>query len=120
MITRNVAFQRNPFLRVVPAPVKNLALELSYRLVGNRPYSTTLTNPGAFPLPPEMEAHVRWMEVVLGQSYTPRPNCAVMSCGKTASVTFASIVRETEVERDFFRRLVRDGIPVKILSNREE
>lgn len=120
MITRNVAFQRNPFLRVVPAPVKNLALELSYRLVGNRPYSTTLTNPGAFPLPPEMEAHVRWMEVVLGQSYTPRPNCAVMSYGKTASVTFASIVRETEVERDFFRRLVRDGIPVKILSNREE
>ena len=35
-------------------------------------------------------------------------------------ITFAGTVKESEVERDFFRHLVREGIHVKVISNREE
>lgn len=120
IITRNVAFQRNLLLRLLPAPLKNFSLALSYRLVGNRPYSTTFTNPGAFRAPPEMAAHIQRMEVVLGQSYTPRSNCASISIGDTMTITFAGIVKESDMECEFFRHLVRDGIHVSIISNREE
>lgn len=119
VITRNVNFQKNLLLQLVPAPIKNMAMALSYRMVGSRPYSTTFTNPGAFLLPPEMAPHIQRMEVVLGQSFLPRVNCASISCGNTMSITFAGTVRETEIERDFFRHLVREGIPVKVISNRE-
>lgn len=119
-ITRNVALQHNWFLRVIPAPLKNMAIDLAYRLMGNRPYSTIFTNPGAFPVPPEMERHIERMEVILGQSYTPRSNCAAMSFGDTMSIAFAGIIKETDMEREFFRHLVRDGIHVKVISNRKE
>ena len=118
VITRNVALQKNRLLQLVPAPLKNLSMAVSYRIVGCRPYSTTYTNPGAFPVPPEMAPHIQRMEVILGQSYTPRANCASISYGNTMEITFAGTVKETDVERDFFRFLVKAGIPVRIESNR--
>ena len=118
VITRNVMLQKNRLLQIVPAPLKNLGMALSYKLVGCRPYSTTYTNPGAFTVPPEMAPHIQRMEVVLGQSYNARSNCASISYGNTMEITFAGTVKESDVERDFFRHLVRDGIHVKIISNR--
>lgn len=117
--TRNVRFQRNRLLQVVPVWVKDLILSQSYSFVGTRPYSATLTNPGPFRVPAAMAPHIRHMEVILGQSYVPRMNCACISYGNLAELTFAGTVKETDVERDFFRRLVQEGIPVKVISNRE-
>ena len=66
-----------------------------------------------------MEPHIQRMEVILGQSYTPRSNCASISYGNTMEITFAGTVKESDVERDFFRHLVREGIHVKVISNRQ-
>ncbi len=120
VITRNVFLQRFLPLQLIPVPVKNFAVDLGYRLAGNRPYSTTYTNPGAFRVPEQMAPHIQHMEVVLGQSYTPRVNCASISYGDIMEITFAGTVKETDVERDFFRTLVQDGLHVKITSNRRE
>lgn len=119
-LTRNVGLRRNRLLKLVPSPIKDLGMAISYRLVGSRPYSATFTNPGAFRVSAEMAPHIRRMEVVLGQSYTPRANCAAISYGDTMEITFASTIRQTDVERDFFRHLVQEGIHVKVISNREE
>ncbi len=119
-IAGNVALQNNLLLQLVPSPIKNLALDLSYWLIGNRPYSTTLTNPGVFKVPAAMEEHIERMEMILGQSYTARSNCACISYGDTLTITFAGIVKDTDMEREFFRHLVREGIHVKVISNRKE
>ena len=93
-------------------------LALNYRLFGVRPYSCTYTNPGAFTVPPEMAAHIRGAEVILGQATVPRCHCASISYGDTMEITFAGTQAETDTERDFFRFLVRAGIPVRVESNR--
>ena len=118
LLTGNVRFQTNPVLQVIPIFVKNPVMALSYRLAGCRPYSGTYTNPGAFQVPPEMEAHIQRMEVVLGQATTPRVHCASISYGNTMCITFAGTLKETDTERDFFRFLVKEGIHVKVESNR--
>lgn len=118
-ITRNVMLTKNRFLLWAPSPLKNMGVAISYRLTGSRPYSTTFTNPGAFKVPPEMEPHIHRMEVMLGQPYTPSVNCASISYGNIMEITFAGTVKECDVERDFFRHLVREEIHVKVISNRE-
>lgn len=118
VITRNVMLQKNRLLQLVPGPLKNLGMDLSYKVAGSRPYSATYTNPGAFAVPPEMEPHIRRMEVILGQSYTPRVNCASISYGNLMEITFAGTVKESDVERDFFRHLVGEGLHVQVISNR--
>ena len=116
--TGNVRFTRNRLLRIIPVFLKNPVMALNYRLLGVRPYSCTYTNPGAFAVPPEMEPHIRRMEVILGQATVPRCHCASISYRDTMEITFAGTQRETDTEREFFRFLIREGIPVRIESNR--
>ena len=118
LLTGNVRFQTNPVLQVIPIWVKNPVMALSYRLAGCRPYSGTYTNPGAFRVPPEMEPHIQRMEVILGQATSPRVHCASISYGNTMCITFAGTMKETDTERDFFRFLVKEGVHVKVESNR--
>ena len=116
--TGNVRFTENFALRLIPVVLKNPVMALNYRLFGVRPYSCTYTNPGAFTVPPEMAAHIRGAEVILGQATVPRCHCASISYGDTMEITFAGTQAETDTERDFFRFLVREGIPVRVESNR--
>ena len=116
--TGNVRFQTHPFLKRVPILLKNPVMIFSYYVAGVRPYSMTFTNPGPFRVSREMEEHIHHMEVILGQSTQPKVNCASISYGNTMEITFAGTQKETDTEREFFRFLVKQGIPVKIESNR--
>ncbi len=116
--TGNVRFTRNVLLRAVPVALKNPVMALNYRMFGVRPYTCTYTNPGAFTVPPAMAEHIRGMEVILGQATVPRAHCASISYGNTLEITFAGTQKETDTERDFFRFLVAEGIPVRVESNR--
>ncbi|MEG2678592.1 MAG: hypothetical protein RR949_01565 [Oscillospiraceae bacterium] len=114
----NVNFIRHPVLKFVPAVIKDMAMSLSYKMVGVRPYSSTYTNPGAFKVPKEMEPHIKRMEVMLGQPFGSRVNCASISYGNQMAITFAGTIRESDIEGGFFRFLVKEGLPVRVESNR--
>lgn len=118
--TGNVRFTTNPFLQVIPVVLKNPVMALFYNLVGVRPFSATYTNPGPFAVPGEMRPHIRRMEVILGQATRPAPHCASISYGNIMEITFAGTGVSTETERRFFTHLVKEGIPVKVESNRGE
>ena len=116
--TGNVRFTTNRFLQIVPLVLKNPVMAFSYHLVGVRPFSGTYTNPGVFQVPQEMEPQIQRMEVMLGQATRPSPHCASISYGNTMVITFAGTGTSSETERRFFTHLVRDGLPVKVESNR--
>ena len=117
-ITGNVKFTRNRALQMVPLFIKKPVMAFSYWLVGVRPYTATFTNPGAFQLPAAMKPHIQRMEVILGQATRPSPHCAAISCGDVMEITFAGTGVSSETERRFFTHLVREGVPVKVISNR--
>jgi len=119
-ITGNVGLTRNRFLQIIPMVLKKPIMDFSYWLVAVRPYTATFTNPGAFRLPPSMAPHIRRMEVILGQATRPSPHCAAISCGDVLEVTFAGTGKSSETERLFFTHLVREGVAVKVISNRRE
>jgi NRPS condensation-like uncharacterized protein len=118
-MTRNVKFQQNKLIQIAPRALKDLVMGIAYQFAGNLPYSATFTNPGAFTVPKEMEPHIQRMEAILGQAYAAKSNCAAISYGNTLTLSFAGTIRETELERRFFRHLVRDGIHVRVESNRQ-
>lgn len=89
-------------------------------MLGEKPYSATFSNPGVFQLPEAMQQHIQRVEMILGQSYSGRTNCSAISMGDTMALSFSGTMKEADLERDFFRWLVREGVPVKILSNRKD
>lgn len=116
--TWNVRLTRSPVLRAIPLFLKTPIMMESYKIQGVRPYSGTYTNVGAFAVPESMRPHIQRMEVILGQAIVPRCHCASISYGNTMEITLAGTQKETDTEREFFRFLVRQGIPVQIESNR--
>ena len=118
VFTKNVRMIRNPVVRAMPLSLKTWLMSQSYRRQAVYPYSGTFTNVGAFRVPETMRPHIETMEVILGQAVVPRAHCAAISYGNTMEITFAGTQRQTDTEREFFRFLIRQGIPVRIESNR--
>ena len=119
VFTGNVRYQSNKLITMIPSVFKNPGVSFAYKSTGVRPYSGTYTNPGAFQVPDQMVPHIRRMEIILGQATKPRVHCASMSYQNTMSIAFAGTLQETDTEREFFRFLVKEGLPVKVESNRQ-
>lgn len=118
-ITTNAATQRNPLIRVVPLFLKDLVVRTFYTRVQDRNSSAGLINMGAMKVPEGMKPYIDRFDIYMGQPFSRRTNCAIISYEDVLTVNFASSIIEADVERYFFRRLVQDGIHVKIESNRE-
>ena len=69
-------------------------------------------------MPESMKPYIERCDIYMGQPFSRRTNCAIISFEDVLTVNFASSIRETDVERYFFEKLVQDGIHVKIESNR--
>lgn len=117
-ITTNAATQQHPLIRVVPLFLKDFVVRSFYTKVQDRNSSAGLTNMGAIKVPENMKPYIERFDIYMGQPFSSRTNCAIISFGDTLTVNFASSIRESDVERHFFRKLVEDGIQVTIETNR--
>ena len=117
-ITTNAATQRHPFIRIVPLFIKDFTVRFFYTKVQDKNSSAGLTNMGALKIPDDMKQFVERFDIYMGQPFSSRTNCAIISFEDTLTINFASSIVEADVERYFFRKLVEDGIPVKIETNR--
>ena len=101
----------------MPLFVKNAAMKTVYNFVGDCLTTSSFSNLGAVRLPPEMAAHVTRMDFILGPLSSNRVVLAGLSYQDALYLNFTRTIRESDLEREFFTRLVKLGIPVKIESN---
>ena len=118
-IVTNASVQQNPLIRIVPLFIKDFTVRKFYANVQDGQSSAGLTNVGLTRLPVEMQPYVERFDVLMGQPFSARTNCAIISYQNLLTVNFTSSIKETDVERYFFRKLVQDGVPVKIETNRK-
>lgn len=118
-ITTNAATQQNPFIRIVPLFIKDFVVRFFYTKVQDKNSSAGLTNMGAIKVPEDMKPYIERFDIYMGQPFSSRTNCAIVSFEDILTINFASSIKEADVERFFFCKLVKDGIHVKIESNRE-
>ncbi len=117
-ITTNAATKHNFLIRIVPLFLKDLVVRTFYTRVQDKNSSAGLTNMGALHVPPDMKPFIERFDIYMGQPFSSRTNCAIISFEDVLTINFASSIVEADVERYFFRKLVQDGIHVKIESNR--
>lgn len=119
MMSQNVRIEKNMLIRVAPLFIKNILMSIAHKSIGYRPITTLLSNVGMVKIPQKMKEHVSRFEFFLGSAKIYTPFLAVVSYNDTLVLNFTSKIRETEIERFFFTYLIKQGIPVKIESNRE-
>ena len=116
-ITKNIRTERYKMLRLTPLFLKNIAMKYSFNRLGDRKSSISISNLGAVHLPPEMSAYVVRMDFILGPLSRNKVVCGAISYNGKLILNFVRTIKESILEREFFRYLVRMGVPVKIESN---
>ncbi|MBR3077806.1 MAG: alcohol acetyltransferase [Oscillospiraceae bacterium] len=116
-IAANVNPQQMALIRAVPLPIKNLIMGIIYSRRGESKGCINLSNLGPVRLPAAMEPWVRRMEFIIGTQRSYPNNCSVASFGGETCINMIRNIRESELERRFFSRLVELGVPVLIESN---
>ncbi len=117
LIATNVNDERNPFVRLVPLPIKNLVMKAIFDSVGERKSCLTLSNLGLVKLPEEMRPYVERMDFILGVQAAAPYNCGMLSYGDTVYVNFIRNIRDAELERHFYAVLREIGLSAVVESN---
>ncbi len=112
----NVSNQKNYFLRLVPLPLKAIAMHQVYRrsALAN---TGTLTNIGRLEVAPPYRDYIEQYHAIVSLCEGQRLRCAVCSYGDTLTVSFSYDLADPCVQRCFFRRLAQDGLQVEVESN---
>ena len=113
----NVAAERNIFIRPIPLFIKFFVLKLYYIFQGDRYFASTISNLGKVELPDGMASRVTRIDFMPGRALIPRSNCSVVSYGGSTYINFTRNILEADIERTFFRNLVKMGIPVFVEGN---
>ena len=116
LISYNVSNQKNLALRAVPLFLKKPAIRLVY-LNSAKGTTTTLTNMGGFAVKEEYRSYIRRFQVILSPSTGQNMKGTVSSYGDELVFTFSSLLKDTSVQKEFFRSLSEDGLDVAIETN---
>ncbi|MBP3402188.1 MAG: hypothetical protein J6K85_03915 [Clostridia bacterium] len=117
VIATNVNDERNPLVRLIPLPLKNLVMKAVFDSVGEIKSCLSLSNLGLVKMPDIMRQYVERVDFILGVQAAAPYNCGVASFGDTIYVNFIRNIPEPELERHFFAVLHEMGLPVTVESN---
>ena len=113
----NVKQQNMLAIRLVPLFLKSFIMRRVYASVGETHGSINVSNLGLQKLPQQMAHYVERMEFIIGVQKTYPNNCSVVSFGEQTCINMIRNIRESDLERRFFSRLIELGIPVAVESN---
>lgn len=117
MITNNTKLERNIFTRLTPLFFKNLIMGIAFGLSAESATSALVTNVGPVKLPDEMKPFVKAFAFIPPHGINNATRSAAIGFNDIFSISFTNVFDTMDVEKEFFRRLVKMGIHVKIESN---
>ncbi|MHA1737296.1 MAG: hypothetical protein ACTSWD_01845 [Candidatus Heimdallarchaeota archaeon] len=116
-IARNVRGEILPIVKVVPLFVKRIFGKTIYNGKGEFLYSGVLTNLGRVQMPEPINEEIADFQFIPAPSPVTKTGCAIASYNETLYVNWGRNIYDTQVEKLFFRKLVKDGIKIRIETN---
>ena len=117
-ISGNVKLMKNQFIRRIPMFIKKHVMSYIEKKMGDGYITTTLSNLGLISVPDPMKKYITDMNFILGKSRGKPSAITVIGYNNKIYITFSSVIKETDLERIFFSKLVDMGLNVYIESNR--
>ena len=116
LFSYNVSNEKVVWARMVPLPIKNIAIKTIYTqsALAN---TATVTNIGKIETESEYTPYIDMFYAFLAMSKGQHLKGTICAYGDTLSFNFSSDLADTSVQRGFFRQLSADGLQVEIETN---
>lgn len=115
-MNRLSALEHNAFMRVVPLVIKDKVLRYANHL-NDKGITASLSNVGKITMPKELAPYINMFNCFFSAR---RPQIGMCSFGEKLVVSFISPFTGTDVQKNFFRMLSKEGIEIDIASNYKE
>ncbi|MBC7961240.1 MAG: hypothetical protein H7X94_15385 [Vallitaleaceae bacterium] len=116
-ISRNVQNEKKLYIRMMPLFFKNLIMPTIYSRFGERGFTSSISNLGIIKMPKELTPFIKKIEVIPPPSVENKMKVVMLSYLDQLVLCFGSTTYNTEIEKVFFRKIRKLGIPVKIETN---
>lgn len=120
VIATNVNDEKNPFVRLIPLPLKNAVMKAIFDSVGEKKSCLTLSNLGQVKVPEAMGKYIKRFDFILGVQAAAPYNCGMLSYEDTIYINFIRNIQDPELERHFFAVLRELGLSAMVESNQNE
>ncbi len=120
VIATNVNDEKNPLVRIIPLPIKNVVMKAIFDSVGEKKSCLTLSNIGQVKVPEVMSRYIKRFDFILGVQAAAPYNCGMLSFGDTIYINFIRNVKDAELERHFFAVCQGLGLSTTVQSNQNE
>jgi NRPS condensation-like uncharacterized protein len=116
LFSYNVSNEKIIFARATPLFIKNIAMKLIYSqsALAN---TTTITNIGNITVDDIYKPYVEMFHACIAMSKGQHLKGTICSYGSTLSFNFSYDLKDTSVQKGFFRKIAEDGISVSLESN---
>jgi NRPS condensation-like uncharacterized protein len=116
LFSYNVSNEKIIFARATPLFIKNIAMKLIYSqsALAN---TTTITNIGNITVDDIYKPYVEMFHACIAMSKGQHIKGTICSYGSTLSFNFSYDLKDTSVQKGFFRKIAEDGINVSLESN---
>lgn len=118
-IKHSVGVEKALYLRMIPLPLKNLMAPYIYSAFGEKQYTSGFSNLGIFKVPDEMEPFIERIECYPPPSIGNKVKGAMIGFKNHTYISFGNLSSNRLLEREFFRRLRKLGMHVKVETNEE-
>lgn len=117
-ISRNIQGEKTLFIRLLPSWIKDLIIPGIYRRFGESAYTTVISNLGQVPFPEILQPYIKRLDFIPNPPEgTTRVKVGIVSYKEDMSISFGRISKESFVEREFFRKLRKRGLAIRVDSN---
>lgn len=116
LFSYNVSNEMNVLLRAIPLFLKNIAMKQVYN-ASAKANTTTVTNLGVMKVAEPYEDYIDRFEALLSMSKGQNMKMTVLSYKDRLTLTFSACIRESDIQRIFFRKLSEEGINIDIETN---
>ena len=112
----NVTGEKTMILRTIPLVFKKIGMKYVYNMAASA-NTATITNLGNIQVAPEYEEYVDHFSVILSRSNPLQIARILLPSRYSLKIRLTSVMKDTKLQKAFYRYLVANDIPVTIESN---
>lgn len=101
-------------VKYVPLALKQPAAKIGYGFLGDKAYTTILSDLGVVRMPQSVSEHIESMDAIIGPAITQRARCVAVTFNNTTTLSITKSTNDTSFEEKIYELLCADNISVKV------
>lgn len=98
----------------IPLRIKQPIAKMIHGFLGDKIFTSTLSNLGVIRLPASVSKHIESMDFVLGTSVTNRASCSLVTVNDCVTFSISKMTADPYFEERIYDLLLADGVEVKV------